>query len=160
LSTARIQFDLTVTGFRESLFKMFKSFNRYAPLIMGIGPFQSFQPFNRCAPFKSLNEASQKHQQPGGTSTFREFSKRRKVEMLGLGDQRCRAPKSTEARSSRFSRSIASLRSKCLKAGTPGPSKGFRSLRAQLHGDIQPHSSFVKDRAGLEKRGQATFVIG
>jgi hypothetical protein len=33
-------------------FKSFKPFNRFAPFIMGIGPFQSFQSFNRFTPFQ------------------------------------------------------------------------------------------------------------
>ena len=36
----------------SSQFQSFQSFNRFAPFITGISPFQTFQTFNRCAPFK------------------------------------------------------------------------------------------------------------
>src|SRR4029077_1677115 len=35
-------------------FQSFQSFNRFAPFITGISPFQTFQTFNRCAPFKTF----------------------------------------------------------------------------------------------------------
>ena len=47
----------------NSQFQSFQPFNRYAPFITEISPFQAFQSFNRFAPFK----------------TFREFLKRRYV---------------------------------------------------------------------------------
>jgi hypothetical protein len=33
----------------------FQTFHRYALFIMGIGPFQTFKTFNRCATFKTFN---------------------------------------------------------------------------------------------------------
>ena len=33
----------------------FQTFHRYPLFIMGIGPFQTFKTFNRCATFKTFN---------------------------------------------------------------------------------------------------------
>jgi hypothetical protein len=51
------------------LFQTFQTFNRCAPFITGISPFQPFQSFNRFAPFK----------------TFPEFLKLRKVQRTQVG---------------------------------------------------------------------------
>ena len=40
--------------FQEPALSSIERFQRFAPFITGISPFQAFQSFNRCAPFKAF----------------------------------------------------------------------------------------------------------